>query len=147
MYMQCGCSRKETAVDIAASTRLQQLPKMRQRITFFQHPQDSVDPKLLDVKSNSISTKTLNAAREDRITFGFDELPQELYLVLKASHELHIRWINHLNYDSIAPVVSRLSPGLHIFYTPQRNSNLSCVSYLLTPRRPLTFAEVCCVLC
>jgi hypothetical protein len=25
-------------------------------------------------------------------------------------------------------VVSRLSPGLHVFYTPQRNTNSSCVS-------------------
>jgi hypothetical protein len=96
---------------------------MRQRVTFLQDPQDSVDPKLLKVTSDSISTKELKAAREDRVTFGFDELPQELYLVLKAAHELHIRWISPRSYKTIAPLVSRLSPGLHIFYTPQRNNN------------------------
>lgn len=100
---------------------------MRQRVTFLQEPQDSVDPKLLKVGSNSISTKQLNAALEDRTTFGFDQLPQELYRVLKASHELHIRWVSPKNYATIAPVVSRLSPGLHIFYTPQRDSNSSYV--------------------
>jgi hypothetical protein len=96
---------------------------MRQRITFLQEPQDSLDPKLLEVTSDSISTKELKAAREDRVTFGFDELPQELYRVLKASHELHIRWVSPNNYNTIAPLVSRLSPGLHLFYTPQRNNN------------------------
>jgi hypothetical protein len=100
---------------------------MRQRITFLQEPQDSIDPKLLKVTKNAISTNELKAAREDRVTFGFDELPQELYRVLKASHELHIRWISPKNFDTIAPFVSRLSPGLHIFYTPQRNSNNSYV--------------------
>jgi len=96
---------------------------MRQRITFLQEPQDSLDPRLLEVTSDSISTKELKAAREDRVTFGFDELPQELYRVLKASHELHIRWVSPNNYNTIAPLVSRLSPGLHLFYTPQRNNN------------------------
>lgn len=100
---------------------------MRQRVTFLQRPEDSVDPKLLKVGSNSISTKQLNAALEHRTTFSFEELPQELYRVLKASHELHIRWVSPLNYMSIAPVVSRLSPGLHVYYTPQRNSNSSYV--------------------
>lgn len=98
---------------------------MRQRITFLQEPKDSVDPALLKVAGNSISTNNLTAAREDRFTFGFDDLPQELYRVLKASHELHIRWIKPESYDNIAPVVSRLSPGLHVFYTPQRNANSS----------------------
>lgn len=100
---------------------------MRQRVTFLQEPADSVDPKLLKVESNSISTTELKAALEHRVTFGFDELPQELYRVLKASHELHIRWVSPINYESIAPVVARLSPGLHIYYTPQRNSNSSYI--------------------
>ena len=101
---------------------------MRQRITFLQEPQDSVDPKRLKVTNNAISTSGVKAAREDRITFGFEELPQELYRVLKASHELHVRWVGEVQYDAIAPLVSRLSPGLHVFYTPQRSSNNSCVS-------------------
>jgi hypothetical protein len=105
---------------------------MRQRVTFLQEPVDSVDPKFLDVTSNSISAKQLKAALEHRTTFGFDELPQELYRVLKASHELHIRWVSQINFETIAPVVARLSPGLHIYYTPQRNSNNSYVAQLRT---------------
>lgn len=98
---------------------------MRQRITFIQEPEDSTDPKSLKVTNDSINSKDLRAAREDRITFGFDELPQELYRVLKASHELHIRWVSPNAYSTIPPLVSRLSPGLHVFYTPQRNSKNS----------------------
>jgi hypothetical protein len=98
---------------------------MRQRITFLQRPEDSIDPKTLKVTKNAISTTNLKAAREDRVTFGLDELPQELYRVLKASHELHVRWASQVPYESIPPLVSRVSPGLHVFYTPQRNSNQS----------------------
>lgn len=100
---------------------------MRQRITFFQQPEDSIDPKTIKVTTNSISTTGLKAAREDRITFGFEELPQELYRVLKGAHELHIKWVSEEPYESIVPLVSRVSPGLHVFYTPQRNSNNSFV--------------------
>ncbi|KAH6681729.1 PIG-X [Halenospora varia] len=115
---------------------------MRQRITFIQRPEDSVDPEKLKVTNNVISTKNIRAAREDRITFGFDELPQELYRVLKASHELHIRWVSRNPYDTIAPLVSRLSPGLHVFYTPQRNSNNSS---LLCPVLKKVFGDLDCL--
>jgi hypothetical protein len=100
---------------------------MRQRITYLQEPQDSIDPKALKVTKNSISTKNLKAAREEQITFSLEELPQELVKVLEDSHELHIRWVNQEPYEAISPLVSRLSPGLHVFYTPQRNSNTSFV--------------------
>ncbi|KAG9234453.1 PIG-X [Amylocarpus encephaloides] len=98
---------------------------MRQRITFIQESEDSFDPKLLDVYISSIKARGIRAIREDRITFGLQELPQELYRVLKASHELHIRWVGTRSYMSVPPIVSRLSPGLHVFYTPQRNSSNS----------------------
>ncbi|TVY23068.1 Protein pbn1 [Lachnellula hyalina] len=115
---------------------------MRQRITFIQQPQDSVDPNSLKVTKNDISTTGLKAAREDRVTFGFEELPQELYKVLKATHELHIRWVSESPYESIVPFVSRVSPGLHVFYTPQRNSNNSS---LLCPALNKVFGEIDCI--
>jgi hypothetical protein len=100
---------------------------MRQRITYLQEPQDAIDPGTLKVTKNSISTKSITAAKEEKLTFSLEELPQELVKVLEDSHELHIRWVNKTPYDAIAPLVSRLSPGLHVFYTPQRNSNTSYV--------------------
>ena len=94
---------------------------MRQRITFIQQAEDSTNPESLKVTTDSIvSTANVKGGREDRITFGFDELPQELYKVLKASHEIHVRWIGEKPYDGIGPLVSRMSPGLHVFYTQQR---------------------------
>jgi hypothetical protein len=97
---------------------------MRQRITYLQEPRDSVDPSTLKVTKNSIATN-VKASREEKTTFGLEELPQELVGVLEASHELHVRWVNEAPYEPISPLVSRLSPGLHVFYTPQRNSNTS----------------------
>lgn len=108
---------------------------MRQRITFLQDPADSIDPSKLEITSTSISTPELTAAREERITFGFDELPQELYKVLKASHELHIRWVTEKVFETRAPLVARLSPGLHVFYTPLRNEGSSyVVLYILAEK-------------
>ena len=95
---------------------------MRQRITFLQEAEDSIDPETLKVTTDSISTTNLKGGREDRITFGFDELPQELYKVLKASHEIHVRWIGQKPYEGIGPLVSRNSPGLHVFYTAQKGN-------------------------
>lgn len=95
---------------------------MRQRITFLQHPQDAVDPQNIKVSQDSITAGRVKAAREDRVTFSFSELPEEIYEVLKASHELHIRWVSPNQYDTASPLLSRLSPGLHVFYSPQRNS-------------------------
>jgi hypothetical protein len=108
---------------------------MRQRITFIHEPQDSIDPQLITVTDDSLSIKgEVKASREEKITFGLSELPQELYLVLKEIYELHIRWASPEQYPLLLPLVSRTSPGLHVFYTPQRNSNASYVGELDTPR-------------
>ena len=96
---------------------------MRQRITLLHKPEDAVDPKTITITDNSLSLPGLTAAREDRITFGLGDLPQEISLVLKQAHELHIRYVNRVSYESISPLISRLSPGLHVYYTPQRNSS------------------------
>jgi hypothetical protein len=98
---------------------------MRQRITFLHKPEDAIDPKSIRVTSNSLAVSGLEAAREDRITFGFDELPREIYYVLKESHELHIRYVNSKLYETISPLSSRVSPGLHVYYSPQRSTTSS----------------------
>lgn len=61
---------------------------------------------------------SLTCIREDRLTFAVDELPKELKDVLKQTHELHIRWSSAEPYETVAPLLSRLPPGLHVFYTP-----------------------------
>lgn len=47
--------------------------------------------------------------------------------MLKASHELHVRWVGESVYETRAPLVARLSPGLHFFYTPLREGGDSYV--------------------
>ncbi|APA10579.1 hypothetical protein SS1G_12618 [Sclerotinia sclerotiorum 1980 UF-70] len=115
---------------------------MRQRITFLQQPQDAVDPQNIKVSTDSITAKRMKAAREDRATFSFSELPQEIYRVLKASHELHIRWASPNQYDTASPLFSRLSPGLHVFYSSQRNSKSPD---LLCPALKKVFGKLDCV--
>lgn len=95
---------------------------MRQRITLLHAPEDAIDPNSVKITSNSLALPLLKAAREDRITFGLEELPQEIHYVLKRSHELHIRHVNNVSYESISPLVSRVSPGLHVYYSPQRRN-------------------------
>jgi hypothetical protein len=96
---------------------------MKQRITLFHKGEDSVDPKNIKLTKDSYQLAGLKAAREDKITFSVDDLPPELRLVLKQSHELHIRYVSQSPYDSVSPLFSRLSPGLHVLYSPQRIGN------------------------
>lgn len=131
---------------------------MRQRITFLQEPQDSVDPASLKVTSNSlIADGPLKATREDRITFPSKELPHELQRLLGSLHELHIKWASERSYTAIPPFISRLSPGFHAFYTPLRNGTDSYVDYwslrktvlivfsdLLCPTLKNVFGEIDC---
>ncbi|KAK7728410.1 protease B nonderepressible form [Diaporthe eres] len=95
---------------------------MRQRITFLHKPEDAPDPSSLVVTDTSLTGPALSAAREDRITLALEELPEELRQVLQSCHELHIRWVSSHPYDTISPLYSRLSPGLHVFFTPRADS-------------------------
>lgn len=91
---------------------------MRQRTTFIHKPGDGVDPAALQVTARDITGPPLTCVREDRLTFAVDELPKKLRDVLKQAHELHIRWSSAEPYETVAPLLSRLPPGLHVFYTP-----------------------------
>lgn len=120
---------------------------MRQRITFLHKPEDAIDPKSIKITSNSLAVSGLNAAREDRITFGIDELPKEIYYVLEQSHELHIRYVNSISYEPISPLLSKVSPGLHVYYSPQRStSNSYVVLFLLVPLFAKLFSDLLCSL-
>lgn len=52
---------------------------MKQRITYIIHKPGDFDPeKYLVVKGDSLSLKEVDAAKEWRITFSLEELPQEV---------------------------------------------------------------------
>lgn len=90
---------------------------MRQRITFLQKPEDSTDPADLKVTTTSLSTKLLVGAREDQLTLDLTDLPIELRDLVKL-RDFQVRWVTERAFHVLAPVTGRLSPGLHVFYTP-----------------------------
>ena len=51
---------------------------MRERITFIHGAEDAFDPQQLTVDNKAVEVKSLQAAREHRLTFGLSELPQEV---------------------------------------------------------------------
>lgn len=106
---------------------------MRQRTTFIHGADEAFDPEQFQVnlKTSSLQVQSLETAREDQWIFSSSELPVELSHVLKQWHELHIRWTSELSYRSIVPFVSRFSPGLHIFFTPQRTHSTELLCPLI----------------
>ncbi|KAF2095065.1 protein pbn1 [Rhizodiscina lignyota] len=101
---------------------------MKQRLTYILKDASTFDPSQLKVTKDSIEVTGLDAAKEQHLTFGFDELPPKIWRVLKQCHELHIRWAAPVPYNAISPFLSRVSSGLHVFFTPRRETpaNLLC---------------------
>ena len=56
---------------------------MRSRITFIHAPGDEFDPTQLRLDNDTLHVESLRAAREDRLTLGLDELPQEVHALLQ----------------------------------------------------------------
>lgn len=50
--------------------------------------------------------------------------------MLAQSHELHIRWVKPQAYDALAPFVSRITPGLHAFFTPHHRKDPYVFNFL-----------------
>jgi len=91
---------------------------MRERITYIQKRGHSLEPSSLKFSSTEISGPDVQAVREERLTFALDELSSELRTLLKGSHELHIRWVSPVAYNTVSPLLARLPPGFHLFFTP-----------------------------
>ena len=51
---------------------------MRRRSTFIHDPKVDVDPSQLQLAGDQFKIRELKAAREERLTVGFSELPQEV---------------------------------------------------------------------
>ncbi|KAF2026085.1 PIG-X-domain-containing protein [Setomelanomma holmii] len=100
---------------------------MKQRITYVVTNPESFAPEQLSVTNSYdqdvLGVKGVRAAKEHRFTFGLYELPRELSTALQQWHELHIRWASSTAYISTAPFTSRVSPGLHIFFTPLKTTS------------------------
>lgn len=92
---------------------------MRERVTFV-HPVGAWadDDELPEVRESGLLGPHLDTAREDRLTIPIDELPTDLKTTFQDFHHVSIRWASPLAYDTVEPFGSRLSPGLHVIYTP-----------------------------
>lgn len=101
---------------------------MRQRVTFFQKPGSPVDPASLRITKQTLNGPEIHGIREDRATFALDELPGELRALLERHETLQIRWASKENHEYVSPLYSRISPGLHVFYSPRlQNTGKGCV--------------------
>ncbi|KAJ5933775.1 hypothetical protein N7454_006104 [Penicillium verhagenii] len=91
---------------------------MKRRVTYIQRPDAPFAPEQVTLSSKSVTIRGLDAAREDRITFDLNDLPEELRAVCHQSQELHLRWATERSFDAVEPFASRVPPGLHVHYTP-----------------------------
>lgn len=96
---------------------------MRRRSTYVTHPSRAVNPDDIQVRPTQLLLGALKAAREERLTYGLEELPAEVADHLRECHELHFRWAPERAYYSAPPFLSRISPGLHVQYTPLTDSS------------------------
>ncbi|RMZ73281.1 Glycosylphosphatidylinositol-mannosyltransferase I PIG-X PBN1 [Pyrenophora seminiperda CCB06] len=95
---------------------------MKQRITYVVHNPDDFSPEQIEITKDELgprfALKNVQAAKEHRITLGLDELPSNISSILQKWHELHLRWASPKSHAGIPPFTSRVSPGLHVFFTP-----------------------------
>ncbi|RSM17992.1 Protein PBN1 [Fusarium ambrosium] len=95
---------------------------MRERVTFV-HKDHNLDPAALDIQEAGLSGPQIETVRQDKLTIPFDELPGELTDLFKDYDSVHIRWASPLKLETLDPFASRISPGLHIYYTPASSTS------------------------
>jgi hypothetical protein len=100
---------------------------MRERISYVQKLGDSLEPSALKVGDGVIKGPEVHAVREDRLTIALDELPSELRTLVAGAQDLHIRWVSTAAYETVSPLLARLPPGFHLFFTPGRNDAVTYV--------------------
>ncbi|KAF4123210.1 glycosylphosphatidylinositol-mannosyltransferase 1 [Geosmithia morbida] len=92
---------------------------MRERITLVHRPESGIDPDALTLdKSGLKAPSSIEAVREDRLTVTLDTLTHELAQLLQDFDVLRVRWASPVRHQTLEPFSSRLSPGLHVSYTP-----------------------------
>lgn len=94
---------------------------MKERITFVHPPGAEFDPKLIEIQATGLLGPTINTMREDRLTIPLNELPAKFATLLKRLESLQIRWASPKQQNTINPFGSRISPGLHVSYTTQKD--------------------------
>ncbi|KAF5622415.1 uncharacterized protein FTJAE_10903 [Fusarium tjaetaba] len=91
---------------------------MRERVTFI-HNDYTLDPEQLDNQEAGLLGPQIESVRQDKLTIPLDELPSELTDILQEYEALHIRWASPVKSETLDPFTSRISPGLHVYVTPE----------------------------
>ncbi|SPO02815.1 uncharacterized protein DNG_05490 [Cephalotrichum gorgonifer] len=92
---------------------------MKRRITLAHKPEHGIDPAAVRLIDGTISGPEVLAAKQERLVFSPDELPDEVAIPLsRCPGQLHVRWGASSSYESPELLSSRVSPGLHVFYSP-----------------------------
>ena len=92
---------------------------MRERLTFVHLPDAGIDPTILVIDDYGIDGPGLISVREQRLLFSIHELSSEVNEVLQELDDLHVRWSAPTAHNTLDPFSSRVSPGLHVAYTPR----------------------------
>ncbi|KAL7934449.1 cytochrome P450 [Trichoderma chlorosporum] len=96
---------------------------MRERITYFRPHDADMDPNQLEISETRVQGPAIEALREHKITLTLPELPNELAGLLRDLEQLHLRWATPASYNTLEPFSSRISPGLHVSYTPVKENH------------------------
>lgn len=96
---------------------------MKERVTFVHPPGGEIDPKLLELQSTGLLGPDINTMREDRLTVPLEEIPTKFSEVLRQFASLQVRWSSPTQQNTISPFSSRISPGLHVSYTPAKGAS------------------------
>lgn len=106
---------------------------MKERITFVHPPGGGVDPEDLEIQEAGLLGPQIESARQDRLTIPVDELPAELSAMLRDFEAVQVRWAGPLQYETLDPFTSRISPGFHLSYTPVKDGLADAYeTYVLT---------------
>ena len=95
MLMPRGNSSPSSGWERRPKAQYNYLTIMRRRSTFVHDPTLDVNPQQLYVSADRFVIDQLKAAREERLTFGFNELPEEV-ISLESTH--HASCANQLGW-------------------------------------------------
>ncbi|CAJ0541937.1 Ff.00g083000.m01.CDS01 [Fusarium sp. VM40] len=95
---------------------------MRERVTFV-HRDHTLNPEELDNQEAGLLGPQIETVRQDKLTVPFSELPLELTDILQEYEAVHIRWASPIKSETLDPLTSRISPGLHVYATPTSASS------------------------
>ncbi|KAF7846148.1 hypothetical protein BT93_L5129 [Corymbia citriodora subsp. variegata] len=94
---------------------------MRRRSTFIHKPEHAINPDDIVIVNQTLHFSGLRAAREERFTFGINDLPDQVRDLLTRSGSIRIRWTSQHRYGPVSPFLARSAAGLFVEFTPQEH--------------------------